>query len=201
MSRFTALRRALIATSALAVLPLSAAPAVAADLTVDDARKDMRVFKVEEDGQDVRFKWEKDPSIRHGDIVRVDFKHTAKRVAFRTKYVEIDRGSKIEFVARVRDQAGKKHTVSVKANAANPAGKAKLTNYHGSKTIDCAVEHKVDTAKNVIAVSFPRTCIDDPRTLQFTAMTLAGSNRKPAIDNAHSPNIRPFPWTSKVRSS
>lgn len=201
MTRFTALRRALIATSAVAVLPLAAAPAVAADLTVEDARKDVYTIQIVGEGPEEEVRWVKDPSIRQGDVVRTTYRHTDKRVSIRTKFVELERGAQLRMYGRMRAQDGKKYSFQLVSTKRNPAGRASLRSYRGDKLLDCAVKARVDFAKNTAMLSFPRTCVNNPRALEFTIMSIGGTRRNPGFDNAQSESFRPFGWTSKVRSS
>jgi hypothetical protein len=178
----TALRRTLLALLTLPALAMTAGPAAAAELSVIDTRHDLRSLEMNEDDQQIR--WVKEPEVKHGDIGRVLYNHSERRVAMRTKYVDLERGKQVQFATRFRDENGKKAYIQVRANASNPAGRSTLRDYRTDEKIACAVNHKIDYAKNTLVVSFPRTCIGDPRRLEFTTITAVRYSGKLLFDNA-----------------
>ena len=73
------------AAAAIAILPLTAAPVSAAQLTLNDARGDM--WFIEEGSTEP----DPAPTARVGDFVRATFRHTDRRVEVRSKFVELRR--------------------------------------------------------------------------------------------------------------
>ena len=196
----TTSRRALVAAVTLAAVPaslaLAAAPASAASLEVVDATGDMKTFN--QDPESDAF-WVAAPEQSDGDVKSVVFAHAAKRVTITARFVELEPTGQFAFAARMRDQNGKKHQLLVESTPRNRDGKAELAKYNSEEKVACNVTHMIDFERNLVRVAFPRTCIGNPRTLEFTAANYRQVNRSFFIDNPH--NTRPSTnvWTAKVR--
>lgn len=196
----TVSRRALVAVATLAVVPaslaLASAPASAASLKVVDATGDVKTF--DEDPESDTF-WKAAPEQRDGDVKNVVFTHAAKRVTITARFVELEPTGQFALAARLRDQNGKKHQLLVESTRRNRDGRAELAKYNSEETIACNVTHKIDFERNLVRVGFPRTCIGNPRTLEFTAANYRQVNRKFFIDNPHNTRPNVNVWTAKVR--
>jgi hypothetical protein len=194
MSR-TSLRSLVVALVATPTLLMTAGPAAAAGLTVLDERNDVhQATHTDEEGSG----WIAVPRQQVGDVVRTTFQHRTNRVAISAKFVDLDRRTGTLLISRMRDQSGKKHIVSVEATRRKPAGRADLSTYRG-RSLDCNVDHSINYTRNEITLSFPRRCVDNPRTLQFTAFTVVTRRKTAFVDNPHSTNPEPRGWTAEIR--
>lgn len=188
------LRRAIAGIAPLILIPLVAAPAVAAELTVEDAVGDM--WKVDNFSDD----FVPAPNARNGDFIRTKFNHTATRVIMKSEFVELRaprRDQLLDFEARMRDENGKKHIISVVQG--DGFSDAQLSTYRGS-SVRCNVSYKVDYDANMVRTSFPRRCIDNPESLQFTAVNVWYRGNAMYFDNPHNPTADYSVWTAKVPS-
>lgn len=196
----TSVRRALVALTAVAVVPASlavaAAPASAASLTLDDATGDM--WTIDEDPGSDRL-WKPAPERADSDIVRTTYTHGTRRVAVTAKLVALEPTGRLSFATRMRDESGKKHVVGIETGPKSREGRARLTDYRDNR-IDCDVRHAVDYDRDVVRFSFPRRCIGDPRTLEFTtALARVHGMMSIFIDNPHNTRPNVNVWTAKVR--
>jgi hypothetical protein len=182
---------------AVAVVPALAVPAHAASTAVEDAVSDMWTLNQDPES-DAAFV--KAPGAREGDFVRTSYTHTERRVVVTAKFREIAKvGGRLYFSTRMRDQDGKKHIVNVIATRTNRAGRATLTTYGGER-VACDVVHRIDYAKDRVRASFPRTCIDSPRRLEFTSALYRVVGGTWYLDNPHNQRAMARGWTSAVRA-
>ena len=193
-------RRALASLAVLAVVPaslaLTSAPASAASLKVVDATGDVKTF--DEDPESDKL-WMAAPEQRDGDVKHVVFAHSAKRVSINAKFVELEPTGRLAFATRMRDQSGKKHQVMLETTPRKPQGTVTLADYNSETPLPCTVKHAVNYDRNTVRISFPRRCIGDPRTLQFTAANYRIVHRKFFMDNPHNTRPNVNVWTAKVR--
>ncbi|HSE69552.1 MAG TPA: hypothetical protein VLA97_02260 [Nocardioidaceae bacterium] len=193
MSR-TSLRSLVVALVATPTLLMTAGPAAAAGLTVLDERNDVHKSYTDEEGSG----WIAAPRQQVGDVVRMTFQHRTNRVAISAKFVDLDRRTGTMLISRMRDQSGKRHIVTVEATRRKPAGRSDLSTYRG-RSLDCNVDHSISYTRNEITLSFPRRCVDNPRTLQFTAFTVVTRRKTAFVDNPHNTSPEPRGWTAEIR--
>ena len=189
------LRRAAVCVAVVATLPVISSPALAAHVTVDDTRHDM--WRVEEGGTQPAPR----PKAAIGDFVRASFKHSDARVRVTAKFVELARtGRRFALWVDVRNEDGKKTIAGVITTRRDRGGRALLMTNRG-RDIDCRVRHSIDYKQDTVRVSFPRRCIDNPRYLQFRAMSehVRRNWAYAYLDNPHNNKAVSRSWTEKVR--
>jgi hypothetical protein len=146
-------------------LLLPAGPAAAEHLTVRDARGDM--VKLEEGSEDPT----PAPRVRIGDVVHTTFRHTGRHVVVWTKLAALDRSGR-RFRVWVDIQSGARSTwlLGVETTPRDRNGHTLFMNGRG-RDIPCAIQHRVDYARDVVRVSVPRRCLDTPRSVRFRLLT------------------------------
>lgn len=190
----SALRRAAILVAGLAVLPLLAPPASAAQLTLEDARADMWV--VEEGGTDP----DPAPQASVGDFVRTTFRHRDRRVVVRAEFVDLAPGRLFRLWVALRDEDRRTTWAMVEASRRDRDGSTRLMTNRG-RDIDCRVQHRIDYATSTIHFGFPRRCLGGPRSLQFSAMSEHTRRHSDLVhlDNPHNQQATNQSWTSPLR--
>lgn len=189
------LRRAAVGVATLAALPLVAAPAFAAQLSVTDARGDMWIIEEGTTSPSPA------PGASIGDIVRTTFRHTDSKVVVRARFVELQpTGKRFRMWVDMRDQDGRKTYAAVDSTRRNRDGRSWLMSNRGVD-IECTVRHSIDYERNTVRVAFPRRCLDNPRYLQFRAMSehVRGDWSWAYLDNALSAKAPNQAWSDKVR--
>ena len=190
------LRYAAVPVVVLVTLPLSV-PAFAADLTVTDGRGDMWVIR---EGSTTAAQA---PRASIGDFVRTTFRHTDRRVAVRSKFVELAReGRRFRMWVDLRDQAGRRVFALVETTRRDRNGRTRMFTGSG-RDIACNISHRVDYAQNTVRVSFPRRCLNNPRTLQFRTMSeFSRQNLRFArVDNPSNQRAASRAWSRPLRAS
>lgn len=190
--------RCVSAAVAVIVTLTFTAPAFAADVTVSDGRGDMWVI------QEGATTADRAPRESVGDFVRTTFKHTTSRVVVRSKFVDLAReGRLFRMWVDLRDQTGRKFLALVETTPRDRNGHTRLMPGNGGRDIVCNISHRVDYARNTVRVSFPRSCLSNPRTLQFRALSeFSRQNLSFArIDNPHNQRATSRAWTQPLRAS
>jgi hypothetical protein len=145
------------------------------------------------------------PNRDQGDILRTTFTHAQRAVVVRTRFAELNReGQHIIAVTRLRTNTGLVRDVELHSSR-RPG-----TNRWRGKTIlrrpddkiePCPIAHRIDYAANLAVVRVPRTCLNNPRTVQakFVAGTIAAL--RAFVDNPfnHGPSERIPHFTAPVR--
>lgn len=197
MNRTTLLRRTAAATAAtVAGLTVLAAPADAARRAVDDVSGDM--WKVEEGGTNPTAA----PGATVGDFLRTVYNHTEKRVIVKAKFVDLaPTGKRFTVWVEMRDQDHHKTFAGLQATPANRAGEGFLFSNSG-KDIDCKVRLRIDYDRNIVRAGFPRSCVGNPRWLQFSTLSeqVRHSWSHAWLDNAQTKEIDSRVWSTKVRA-
>ncbi len=156
-----------ISTLALAAgLALGTAGAAAAQtLTVTDARGDVRAYDMESEQETSS----PAPGVKNGDILRTVFKHSDRRVSARLKFADLQRkGAMSGYVARVVTNENVRRDVIIFAGPRQWRGDAQMTRPNGNP-VDCDLKHAINYDTNVLTVSFPRSCVSDPRWVRLGA--------------------------------
>ena len=190
----THLRRAACLAAAVVMLPALASPALAASTTVDDARGDM--VRVLEGGAQPT----PTPRARLGDFVRTTFRQTAHRVFVHARFVDLARtGKRFTVWVDLRDQDHHKTTLGIQATRSDRAGTAFLMTGRG-RDIACSMRLKISYSRNTVRVGIPRSCVDDPRFLQFRALSeeVRRTWKHAWLDNALSLGVDKRFWTRRV---
>jgi hypothetical protein len=119
------------------------------------------------------------PNRRQGDILRTTFTHARHAIVVRNRFAELNReGQQIFVVTRLRTNIGLVRDVELHASRRPGThrwrGKTTL-HRRNDKIVPCAIAHRIDYAANLAVVRVPRTCLDNPRTVQakFLVGTLA----------------------------
>lgn len=154
-------RTALTLALAAGLTFTTAGTAAAEGLTVRDARGDVQARDMETDeptGQ---------AGVANGDIVRTVMRHNDSRISVRIKYVDLRKaGDGRGDVVRVVTNEGVRRDVQVFAAPGMWRGDAGMSRPNGNP-VDCGVTHKINYDKNVTTLSFPRTCVSNPRWVQL----------------------------------
>lgn len=183
------------AAAAVAVLPLTASPVSAAQLTLTDARGDM--WFIEEGSTEP----DPAPAARVGDFVRATFRHTDRRVEVRSKFVELRRaGRRFQMFVTMRDQDRRETIAMVRTSRQDRNGRTRLFTGRG-QDIACNVRHRVNYARNTVRISFPRRCVGNPRWLRFqaTSSQYGDSLRFAYIDDPNTAAEPSLALTGRVR--
>jgi hypothetical protein len=183
------------AAAAIAILPLTAAPVSAAQLTLNDARGDM--WFIEEGSTEP----DPAPEARVGDFVRATFRHTDRRVKVRSKFVELRRtGRRFEMFVTMRDQDRRETIAMVRPSRQDRNGRTRLFTGRG-QDIACNLRHRVNYARNTVRISFPRRCVDNPRWLRFqaTSSQYGHSLRFAHVDDPNTATEPSLALTGRVR--
>ena len=189
------LRRTAAAAVAVAALPVLAAPAGAASRAVDDAQGDM--WKVQEGGTNPTAA----PGASLGDFLRTKYTHTDSRVIVTAKFVDLAPvGKRFTVWVEMRNQDHRKWFAGLQATPKNRAGEGFLMTNNG-KDVTCDIRLRIDYDRNTVRAGFPRTCLDNPRWLQFSTLSeqVRRTWKYAWLDNAQTKAIDSRAWSTKVR--
>jgi hypothetical protein len=187
------LRRLLLPVIAGIVLALGVpAAAEAATLNLVDERGD--VHRMTDDGTFTAAVGE----VR-ADILRTTIQHTDRALVVRTKLRQLRREANIGMARRVRTNDGTYRELSLDANRRlGWRGQVTLMR-RGGATVDCATTHQINYATAVMSVRIPRSCLNDPRWVQTTVVSLFVGGRQFLIDNPHNDRAGIRVWTARIR--
>lgn len=159
------LRRAVTTVAVAAGLTLAAAgPATAQQLTVKDARGDVRVSDMMEEADSAGTPA---PEVTNGDVLRTVFRHNRGRVVVRVKFADLQRrGMASVHIVRVVTNEKMIREVTVGAAPGLWRGQAEMTRPNGN-TVACDVRHSINYGTNVLFMSFPRSCVSNPRWVRL----------------------------------
>lgn len=185
-------RLAGITAFALALTPVGAGTAQAASRTFIDGAGDVWAAG----GPQAPAPASRAPAREQADILRTTFTHGHHRVVMRIRFVELKReGQHIHIFTKLRTNTGEVRTLFV--NAAHHNHWRVVTRWEtpAGRTVDCALSQTIDYATNVAVTRLPRTCLDNPRTVQATFQVFTGTPRRRFSDNpfSHRPPKRPLP--------
>ena len=156
------LRRSIITLALAAGLATGTAGAAAAQsLTHVDQRRDVLAF----DNQT------NEPAGKGtapaADIWRTTLFHNQNRIIAKVKFADLRRVGAIQAdLVHVVTNEGLKRDVTVVAGQGMWSGQATMTRPNGN-AVTCDVAHKIDYVANTIVVSFPRSCVSDPRWVRI----------------------------------
>jgi hypothetical protein len=107
------------------------------------------------------------------DVRATKLTHSAKRVAVRVDYVDLQKVGEVLgiFVDMYTDE--KSRTVELSAFPADWSGKTQLYNWKFNKVSCDGIRHSIDYADNIMTVSVPRRCLGNPRWVNFRVLGFA----------------------------
>jgi hypothetical protein len=188
------LRRLVVPILAAVTLTLGAPlSAQAATLNLVDARGD--VHRMTDDGG-----FERAVGERRADILRTRITHTDRTLVVRTKLRDLRReGNSIGMAMRMRTNDGTYREVALEAGRRiGWRGQVSMNTRRGA-TVDCAASHQINYATDTLAVRIPRSCLNDPRWVQATLVSVFYGGRHLLADNPHNERMRLNVWTSRIR--
>lgn len=158
------LARATVTTVLAAGLSLgSAVAADAQNLTVRDARGDMVSLTESVDGATTQTPA---PEVSNGDIVRSVFRHERRRISVRVKFADLERvdGLRMDVVQLVTNERLHRDVLVV-AGPGMRRGDAQMS--APRRDVRCrGLRWRIDYDLNVVRVSFPRSCVSNPRWIK-----------------------------------
>lgn len=155
--------RALFSTLGVAAVltVATAGTATAETLSVTDQARDVQSFTMDSDTAT------NEPGVANGDILRTVLRHNSGQISARVKLAELRRVGEVrgDFM-RVLTNEGITRDVSIYAGPNMWRGEAEMSRPNG-KTVTCDISHKIDYDRNVVTVSFPRSCVSSPRWVRI----------------------------------
>ena len=108
------------------------------------------------------------PNQVRNDVLRTTMTHGARRISIRVKYAEMRRlddghGQSVQMVTN----EGIRRNLDISADSRHWAGRTQMWRERDGGQVRCAIRHKLNYTDNVIAVSFPRRCVGNPRWVKF----------------------------------
>jgi hypothetical protein len=155
------LGRSLTTLAVAAGLTVAAAgPATAQSLTHADQRGDVQSFSMESEEQTPA------PNVKNGDIVRTALHHRQHRIAVRIKFAQLRRvGFRSDAIRIVTNEGVRRHVLT-HAGPRMWRGEAEMYRPNG-RPVECDIKLGMNYDKNVVNVSFPRSCVSDPRWVRL----------------------------------
>jgi hypothetical protein len=185
-------RLAGVIACALALTLGAATTAQAATLTLIDGPGD--VWEDAGPTDPLSFKPHKVPEREQGDILRTTITHAQRQLEIRTRFAELARkGRSIQLSAKLRTDTGAIRYLRVWTGVVRD-WRLMTTVVNGRGRIldpvdpqappgNCTISPTIDYATNVAVIRLPRTCLNDPRTVQVSFSVHTGSTLNPFIDN------------------
>jgi hypothetical protein len=165
----------------------TAGTAAAQTLTDVDQRGDVQTFDMTSEEPTPA------PTVANGDVLRTVFKHAERRVSVRVKYADLRRVGQFrnDGIQLVTNE-GVRREVSVFAGQGMWRGESDMIRPNG-QPVDCDIAHKIDYDRNLVTISFPRSCVSDPRwvRLGLGSVWVDGENRAYADDAQIDGRINP----------
>ena len=191
-------RAALASAAALAAVLVPAGAASAQSLTIKDHTGDVWKDTIDQDGTET---FTPAGSQLNTDLKRTFVKHTAHRVLLRGTYVELRKaGPSFMFGANLRTNEGLKRAVTV--DTLSGRATAELTRKDGTPVACKGLRHSIDYAANQVTVSFPRTCLSNPRWLQAAVAAISMTDADFYVDNGQNETHRePWQWSARIHKA
>jgi hypothetical protein len=150
--------------SALSAALVAATPAPAQVRTVDDPDTVGDVITFNDDDAAVPA-----PERTLNDVSNTTLTHGARRVAIKVDYVDLKKragGDYQSLFIVMKTNEGVRRYVSVKARRGHWSGDVET--YNGqSEEVRCPVRHSIDYEVNVMRLTLPRRCVNNPRWVTF----------------------------------
>ncbi len=108
------------------------------------------------------------PNQVRNDVLRTTMTHGARRISIRVKYAEMRRlddghGQSVQMVTN----EGIRRNLDISADSRRLGRAHPDVARRDGGQVRCAIRHRLNYTDNVIAVSFPRRCVGDPRWVKF----------------------------------
>ena len=154
--------------------------ASAQTLTVNDARGDVHSLSGDSSTPVA------EPDVKNGDILRTVLRHNRGRISARVKFADVNRtGDMRGDVMRIRTNEGITRDVSITAGPHMWRGTAEMSRPNGN-TVKCDIDHKIDYDNNLVTLSFPRSCVSNPRWVRIGlgSIWIRSSSQKYYLDDS-----------------
>jgi hypothetical protein len=141
------------------------------------------------------------PDHDQADITHLSLQHRQHQIVIRTRFAELNReGRYFEIFAQLRTNTGKVSFLALRARPNSWSGRTTFDRNDG-KAVACHVTHHINYATNVAVVALPRTCIDNPRSVQAKIDVSTDVGRQTFTDNPinHRGTVHAAPYTAPVR--
>jgi len=179
----------LAATALTLVVPMTAQ---AATLKLVDERGD--VHRMAQDGSFVLA-----PGERRADILSTRIQHTDRAVVVRTRLLDLRReGRSLGMAMRIRTNAGTYREVQLEASR-RIGWRGQVSMNSRRRAVECRTTHSIDYAADVLTLRIPSSCLDNPRWVQLTQVSLFIGGRQFLVDNPHNNRMRINGWTTRIR--
>jgi hypothetical protein len=188
------LRRLFVPILAAVTLTLVAPMTAQADtLNLADERGD--VHRIGDDGSFVRAEGE-----RRADILRTRIQHTDRALVVRTSLLRLRReGANLVMAMRIRTNEGTYREVQLEAGRRiGWGGEVSMNNRRGA-VVACRAGHNINYTSDVMALRIPSSCLNSPRWVQMTLVSLFVGGRQFLADNPHNHRMRINVWTPRIR--
>ena len=185
--------RRLVVPMLVALAPILVAPmtAQAATLKLVDERGD--VHRETGDGFTLAV------GERRADILSTRIQHTDRALVVRTKLLRLRReGAELGMAMRIRTNDGTYREVQLQASRRLGWG-GQVSMNSRRKAVACSTTHNINYATDAMAVRIPRSCLNNPRWVQVTLVSLLRGGRQFLLDNPHNNRMRINVWTTRIR--
>lgn len=192
MTRTHVLATLLVACGTLAA---TAAPAVAKELTVKDARGDVW-------GEVDATTSTPAPSIKQGDITKVVVLHERDEAKVKIGFVRLARkGAYAQFSVTFQGSDGNVvREVLVEASKRDRSGTLRVFNPRGRLVDGCDADHDVDYRRDKVSVVIDRRCLNKPGRVRINVNTAHATGTGVFYsDNAHDAAAESDAWTDWVK--
>jgi hypothetical protein len=184
-----------VLTTALLLVGVAGGSASAQEADLHDARGDM--WRSDFSGYT-----EPAPRTRTGDVRRALVTHGHSKVVIRQRFVDLRRiGDYSLFTARIQTGAKLYRELQVEASRHGWRGTAKVFNRRGDR-VACDAGHQIDYARNVVVMSVPRSCLNNPNRVRATAGNYWAHRQRGVflMDNPHDERATSNAWTRWIRT-
>lgn len=142
------------------------------------------------------------PTSAQGDLVRTVVKHDRKVVVVRLRFADLARrGSYAQYAVLLEGSRDRKvREVVVEASHRSWSGRVRVFKRNGDLVSSCQVRHRIDYAKNVLAVRLDRACLNRPGSVRANINVHRFDNARGTYsDNAHDELEYSAAWTPWVK--
>lgn len=196
MIRSTVRRAAAVIGIASTFTALSVTGAHAQETRLVDTRGD--VWASVQSAETYAVDFERTLDAGYADITRVVIRHGNRNVMVRARYVDLRRNGNTQTLdVAMRTDEGQRRWGGVVITSGFWRGDSGIV--RGRALMDCGVTHRVDYANDTITVSFPRTCLSNPRWVQFQVSNTWEDDDSFLMENAHNDRAATRGWTPRVR--
>lgn len=136
---------------------------------------------------------------RRADILHTRIQHTDRALVVRTKLLRLRReGAELGMAMRIRTNDGTYREVQLQASRRS-GWRGHVSMNKRDMAVDCRTAHNINYATDVMAVRIPRACLNNPRWVQVTLVSLFQGGRQFLVDNPHNNRMRINVWTDRIR--